>query len=108
MEYFSFTSMPLLGALGGSVAWSLYRKHTSPLLIASRLAESAVVGFVFDYILRMIPFTADLYTRNGYVSGAIIGGLVFFAFWNNPMMRKVIDKADAYESSLLMGIFGDK
>lgn len=101
MSYFSLSSPALIGALVGSGAWSLVRQHKNGMHIAIRMAESAAVGFVFDFIIRRLPIVSTYYGMNMYITGASMAFIIYFLFWSNPMWRQLIDKADSLESSLL-------
>lgn len=100
-EYFTLSSYALIGAVTGSLANSMKKKHQTMQLIATRAVESALIGYAIHWAITKTP-----YIPSGSILDGVATGSLTFLVWNNAVTRPYIDMLDSYESSLLGSIMG--
>lgn len=99
MDYWSLTSVGVIGAVAGSAINSLQKGH-APMLGLTRAVESVLLGFPCYFALTRsgVPIPGG---TTGL--GVAVGGLVYL-FYNNGMTTVWVTKMDNAESSLLLGL----
>lgn len=93
-SYYSFGSAGMTGALLGSLANSVSKKHDIKLVLIRAVENVLVVGFPVSYAVELVT------GASGYLYYALVAAGVFF-MWNNPMVRPFVDQVDAVRASLV-------
>lgn len=99
--YFMMMS-PGLIASASAGAVSAFMKGSMGFHFILTVAEAALVGFLADMVVRMIPFEIT----SVYVYGGIMFALVY-AFFNNPVTAPLLGTIDSMLESFVIRFKAD-